>query len=132
MSHLTRFKILLILLVFLGLSVLSICNVLPIPYVLAGLLILGIVVFIHDMVQKKHSILRNYPLLGRLRFLFESERSKIQQYAIEDDINGKPINRERRSDIYQKAKQDTNTVPFGTQLNLYAEGYEHINHSQYF
>ena len=131
MSHLTRFKILLILLVFLGLSVLSICNVLPIPYVLAGLLILGIVVFIHDMVQKKHSILRNYPLLGRLRFLFESERSKIQQYAIEDDINGKPINRERRSDIYQKAKQDTNTVPFGTQLNLYAEGYEHINHSQY-
>jgi glutamate synthase domain-containing protein 2 len=131
MSHLTRFKILAGLLVLLGLSALSILNILSISYILAGLILLGIGVFIHDLIQKKHSILRNYPLLGRLRFIFENERSKIQQYAIEDDINGKPINRERRSDIYQKAKQDTNTVPFGTQLNVYAEGYEHINHSQY-
>ncbi len=131
MSHLTRYKILSVLIVLLGLSVLSIFNILSISYILFGLLIAGICVFTHDMIQKKHSILRNYPLLGRLRFLFESERSKIQQYAIEDDINGTPINRERRSDIYQKSKQDTNTVPFGTQLNVYAEGYEHINHSQY-
>lgn len=131
MSHLTRFKILAALLVLLGISVLSIFNILSISYIITGLLIAGICVFTYDLVQKKHSILRNYPLLGRLRFLFESERSKIQQYAIEDDINGKPINRERRSDIYQKAKQDINTVPFGTQLNVYAEGYEHINHSQY-
>lgn len=131
MSHLTRFKILGLLLVLLGLSILSIFKILSISYIVTGLLIAGVGVFIHDLIQTKHSILRNYPLLGRLRFLFESERSKIQQYAIEDDINGKPINRERRSDIYQKAKQDINTVPFGTQLNVYAEGYEHINHSQY-
>lgn len=100
-------------------------------YITSVLLFVGICVYIHDVLQKKHSILRNYPLLGRLRFVFENERSKIQQYAIENDINGTPINRERRSDVYQKAKEDTNTVPFGTQLNVYENGYEHIKHSLY-
>jgi len=131
MSHLTRGKILVMLLVFLLLTVLSIFNIIAISYILVVLLVAGIGVFIHDVFQTKHTILRNYPLIGRLRFVAEDERSKIQQYAIEDNINGTPINREKRSDIYQKAKQDQNTVPFGSQLNMYLEGYEHIKHSLY-
>ena len=76
-----------------------------------------LLVIIYDVSQKKHALLRNYPLVGRLRWVFEHERSKIQQYFIENDTNGTPYNREKRSDIYQKAKGSNNTTPFGTQLN---------------
>jgi glutamate synthase domain-containing protein 2 len=132
MSHLTRIKILIGILVFLAITFyFSFIKHTEISYITSILGTFGLFVYIHDIVQKKHSILRNYPLLGRLRWLFESERSKIQQYAIEDNINGTPINRERRSDIYQKSKKDPNTVPFGTQLNVYDKGYEYIKHSLY-
>jgi len=132
MSHLNRAKILLMLLVFLSItSYFSFIKHFEISYITTILGIVGFLVFLYDILQKKHSILRNYPLLGRLRWLFESERSKIQQYAIEDNINGTPINRERRSDIYQKSKKDPNTVPFGTQLNVYEKGYEFLKHSLY-
>jgi glutamate synthase domain-containing protein 2 len=96
-----------------------------------GLFIFCLVLVIIDINQTKHAILRNYPLIGRLRWFFESERSKIQQYFIEDDKNGTPYNREKRSDVYQKAKGDVNTTPFGTQLDVYAKGYEFIKHSMY-
>lgn len=86
---------------------------------------------IKDSIQTKHTLLRNYPLIGRLRWKFEDERSKIQQYFIEDDKNGTPYNREKRSDIYQKAKGDINTTPFGTQLDVYSNGYEFLKHSMY-
>ena len=84
-----------------------------------------------DVNQKRHSLLRNYPLIGRLRWIFEHERTKIQQYFIEHDLNGTPYNREKRSDVYQKAKGDNNTVPFGTQLDVYKPGYEFIQHSMF-
>ena len=84
-----------------------------------------------DVNQKRHSLLRNYPLIGRLRWIFEHERTKIQQYFIEHDTNGTPYNREKRSDVYQKAKGDNNTVPFGTQLDVYKDGYEFVQHSMY-
>jgi len=84
---------------------------------------------IEDMVQKKQSIRRNFPVLGRLRYVFEDLRPKIQQYFVESDNDGAPINRNERSVIYQRSKKQTDTVPFGTQLNVYAEGYEWITHS---
>lgn len=88
-----------------------------------------IVVGIQDMVQKKQSIRRNFPLLGRLRYVFEDLRPKIQQYFVESDTDGAPINRIDRSVIYQRAKKQIDTTPFGTQLNVYAEGYEWMSHS---
>lgn len=88
-------------------------------------------IVIKDISQIKHSLLRNYPLIGRLRWVFESERSKIQQYFIENDVNGTPFNREIRSDVYQKSKNEPNTTPFGTQLDVYKNGYEFIRHSMY-
>lgn len=94
-----------------------------------SLIILMIV--INDITQKKHSLLRNFPLIGRLRWFFESERTKIQQYFIENDINGTPYNREKRSDIYQKSKGEINTTPFGTQLNLYEKESEFLQHSMF-
>jgi glutamate synthase domain-containing protein 2 len=82
-----------------------------------------------DMIQTKQSIRRNFPVLGRLRYVFEDLRPKIQQYFVESDTDGAPINRNERSMIYQRAKKQTDTIPFGTQLNVYAEGYEWITHS---
>jgi glutamate synthase domain-containing protein 2 len=82
-----------------------------------------------DMAQKRQSIKRNFPLAGRLRYVFEDLRPKIQQYFVESDTDGAPINRNERSVIYQRAKKQIDTVPFGTQLNVYAEGYEWMTHS---
>lgn len=82
-----------------------------------------------DMVQTKQSIRRNFPVLGRLRYVFEDMRPKIQQYFVENDTDGAPINRIDRSVIYQRAKKQIDTTPFGTQLNVYSEGYEWMSHS---
>lgn len=82
-----------------------------------------------DMVQTRQSIRRNFPLLGRLRYVFEDLRPKIQQYFVESDTDGAPINRNERSVIYQRAKKQIDTIPFGTQLDVYAEGYEWMTHS---
>lgn len=88
-----------------------------------------IIIGIQDVLQDKQSIRKNFPVLGRLRYVFEDLRPKIQQYFVESDTDGAPINRNERSVIYQRAKKQTDTIPFGTQLNVYAEGYEWITHS---
>jgi glutamate synthase domain-containing protein 2 len=84
---------------------------------------------VYDMVQTRQSVKRNFPLFGRLRYVFEDLRPKIQQYFVESDTDGSPINRNDRSVIYQRAKKQIDTTPFGTQLNVYAEGYEWMSHS---
>lgn len=82
-----------------------------------------------DMAQNRQAIRKNFPLLGRLRYVFEDMRPKIQQYFVESDTDGTPLNRNERSVIYQRAKKQVDTIPFGTQLNVYAEGYEWMTHS---
>ncbi|MCZ2223341.1 MAG: FMN-binding glutamate synthase family protein [Chitinophagales bacterium] len=82
-----------------------------------------------DMIQKKHAIRRIFPLFGRLRYVLEELRPKMYQYFIESDTDGKPISRVDRSTIYQRAKKELETIPFGTQLDVYAEGYEWMCHS---
>ena len=93
--------------------------------IIAALVILGY----YDMFQKKHAVMRIFPVLGRLRYLMEELRPKIYQYFIESDIDGRPINRIDRSTIYQRAKKENDTMPFGTQLDVYTEGYEWLCHS---
>jgi glutamate synthase domain-containing protein 2 len=87
------------------------------------------IIGVYDLVQKKHSIVRNFPVFGRLRFLMEELRPKIYQYFIESDTNGTPFNRQNRSVIYQRAKKVDDTRPFGTELDVYENGYEWLNHS---
>ncbi len=84
---------------------------------------------IYDCLQKNHTLMRNYPLAGRGRYIMEELRPKIYQYFIESDTDGTPISRIFRSVVYQRAKQQLSTTPFGTQLNVYEAGYEWINHS---
>ncbi|VAW55859.1 Ferredoxin-dependent glutamate synthase [hydrothermal vent metagenome] len=84
---------------------------------------------IYDMVQTKHTLLRLYPVIGHFRFMFELIRPEIQQYFVESDTDGVPINREFRALVYQRAKGQRDTRPFGTLFDVYREGYEWINHS---
>jgi glutamate synthase domain-containing protein 2 len=82
-----------------------------------------------DTHQRRHSVLRNYPLIGHLRFLLEFIRPEIRQYFIESDHEAAPFSRQQRSLVYQRAKGDADKRPFGTQLDVHAMGYEWINHS---
>ncbi len=84
-----------------------------------------------DSTQKKHALLRNFPLVGRLRYIFESVRPEIRQYFIESDLDGKPFNRRQRSIVYQRAKNEKETVAFGMQADPGKPGYEWIAHSLY-
>jgi glutamate synthase domain-containing protein 2 len=84
---------------------------------------------VHNIFQKRHSILRNFPILGSFRYLLEMVRPEIQQYFVESDTDGAPIPRELRSVVYQRAKLQIDTLPFGTQKDVYAPGYEWIAHS---
>lgn len=88
-----------------------------------------VVLGIYDLYQPKHSIVRNYPVVGRLRYFMEELRPKVYQYFVESDTNGKPFNRLNRSLIYQRAKKENDTIPFGTQLDVYENGYEWLSHS---
>lgn len=83
----------------------------------------------YDMYQSKKTIRRNFPLLGRLRYVLESIGPEMRQYFIETDLEGKPFNRLQRSLVYQRSKKELDTMPFGTQLNIYDIGYQWINHS---
>ena len=84
---------------------------------------------IHDLRQAPHAILRNYPVIGHLRFLLEFIRPEMRQYFIEGDSEATPFSRAQRSLVYQRAKGDPDNRPFGTQLSVTVAGYEWINHS---
>lgn len=84
---------------------------------------------LYDLLQTKHAIRRNYPILGRTRYAAEWLRPKLYQYFVESDYDGRPFPRTYRSTIYQRAKKVLDTSPFGTLSNVYAEGYEWMSHS---
>ena len=84
---------------------------------------------IHDALQAHHAILRNYPIIGHLRYLLEDLRPAIRQYFFENDTDEAPFSRASRSLVYQRAKQEIDKRPFGTQLDVYDGRYEWINHS---
>ena len=77
---------------------------------------------IWDLLQKQHAILRNYPVMGHLRFIFEFIRPEIRQYFIEGDTEAQPFSRAQRSLVYQRAKGQVDNRPFGTQLDVSQQG----------
>ena len=95
------------------------------PVLFAALALLGT----WDMVQNKHTVSRNYPILAHFRYFFESIGPEIRQYFIESDTEERPFSREQRTIIYQRAKNVLDVRPFGSQMNMYDEGFEWINHS---
>ncbi|MFI7005115.1 FMN-binding glutamate synthase family protein [Streptomyces sp. NPDC050145] len=79
-----------------------------------------------DLAQTRHSVLRNYPLVGHLRFLMESLRPEMQQYFIERNYDGRPYDRDVRSIVYERAKDTEAEEPFGTEQDVYAPGHEFL------
>jgi glutamate synthase domain-containing protein 2 len=84
---------------------------------------------LRDVLQPRHSVLRNYPVIGHLRFLLEFIRPEMRQYFIESDNEAAPFSRQQRSLVYQRSKGESDKRPFGTQMDVGATGYEWINHS---
>ena len=89
------------------------------------LLILGI----WDLIQSKHNLLRNYPIIGHFRWLFEKIRPQIHQYLVESNIDGRPFNRDDRTVVYERAKKEGGIKPFGTEIDVYSDDYRWVNHS---
>ncbi len=84
---------------------------------------------IYDLQQSHHAILRNYPIIGHLRFMLETIRPEIRQYFLESETEAAPFSRAQRSLVYARAKGQSDKRPFGTQLDVSAAGYEWITHS---
>jgi glutamate synthase domain-containing protein 2 len=82
-----------------------------------------------DLLQSRHSVLRNYPVSAHLRFIFEGLRPELRQYFFESNLSGTPFSRDQRSLVYQRAKNTVDKKPFGTELDVYAQGYGWLNHS---
>ena len=95
------------------------------PLTFGALVLIGL----RDSLQGTHSVLRNYPVIGHMRYLFEFIRPEIRQYFIEGDNEAAPFSRQQRSLVYQRAKGESDKRPFGTQRDVGAQGYEWINHS---
>ena len=91
------------------------------------LILLGIAIY--DVTQKKHAILRNFPVLGHMRFILEFFRPEIQQYFIATNQSERPFDRQIRTLVYQRAKGIEDTLPFGTERDINRPGYEWILHS---
>ncbi|APX63063.1 FMN-binding glutamate synthase family protein [Acinetobacter schindleri] len=87
------------------------------------------VVGLYDVLQHRHSILRNYPIMGHFRFLFEEFRPEIRQYFIEADQDALPFSRMQRSLVYQRAKNENSDKPFGSIIDVYNHDYKFVTHS---
>lgn len=122
-------KLFVILSIILSLATIALAQFWPNVYWLFVIILPLISLGLYDMVQRKHTILRLYPVIGHIRYLFESIRPEIQQYFVESDTNGQPVSREFRALVYQRAKGQRDTRPFGTVFDVYRNGYEWTNHS---
>ena len=96
---------------------------------LCALGLAGVLLGLRDLRQTRHAILRNYPVIGHMRFLLEFIRPEMRQYFIESDNEAAPFSRQQRSIVYQRAKGAPDKRPFGTQLDVHHEGYEWMTHS---
>lgn len=92
-------------------------------------LALLVLIGIRDLFQARHSVLRNYPVIGHVRWLVEMIRPEIRQYLIESDSDATPFSRSQRSLVYRRAKEAPSDHPFGTLMDVYADDYEFIQHS---
>jgi glutamate synthase domain-containing protein 2 len=91
----------------------------------AGLAAIGTI----DLIQPRHAVLRNYPLTAHIRYILEEIRPEIRQYFLESEKDGSPFSRDKRALVYQRAKMVLDKRPFGTQNDVYASGYEWLDHS---
>ncbi|MFF1699476.1 FMN-binding glutamate synthase family protein [Streptomyces sp. NPDC058257] len=91
-----------------------------------ALLVAAALTGVYDLAQRRHSVLRNYPVLGHLRFLMETLRPELQQYFVERNYDGRPYDRDTRSIVYERAKGVDAEEPFGSERDMDERGYEFL------
>lgn len=97
--------------------------------ILAGVLAALAALGTFDLLQKSHSILRAFPIVGHARWIAERIRPEIYQYFVESNTDGAPFDRETRDAVYRRAKGTKGDEPFGTERDVTAVGYEFLRHS---
>ena len=88
-----------------------------------------LVLALWDVIQTRHTLRRNYPLLARARWLFEDLRPYLRAYIVEGDLEGRPFSHSARALVYQRSKNSISSHPFGTELDVYSDEYEWLSHS---
>ncbi len=101
----------------------------PIYWFPCGLAAMLALLGTHDLLQTRHSLLRNYPIVGHIRFILEDIRPEVRQYFGESDTDGQPFSRTERSLAYERAKITVDKFPFGTELDVNSESFEWLDHS---
>ena len=99
--------------------------------ILSLLLFILVIVFLYDVFQRKHAILRNFPIVGHFRFIIEAIGPEMRQYLVANDKEEMPFNRSERSWIYATSKKQKNTFGLGTTEQVYEIGYPIIKHSTF-
>jgi glutamate synthase domain-containing protein 2 len=95
----------------------------------AAVLVPVAVLGVYDYVQTSHTVTRNFPVVGHLRYLLEDLGPELHQYIVESDVDGRPFNRDARTLVYERARSVADEKPFGTEQDVYAEGYTYLTHS---
>ena len=118
-------------LIIIPVIILIICTAIWPVYGFTILAILIVTLGIYDISQRKHAVLRNFPVIGHMRFLLEMIGPELHQYFVESDIDGKPIDRNHRTYVYVRAKGLDGTHPFGTELEVDKANFKWMQHSIY-
>lgn len=121
-----RFAYILVLIV-----AIIVCTIIWPIWGFSAIVLILVAIGLYDIFQKKHTILRNFPLLGHIRFLSEMIAPELHQYFVESDTDGKPIDRNHRTYIYQRSKLGKKTHPFGTELDVNEDRFAFMKHSIY-
>src|SRR5258706_6702002 len=96
-----------------------------------GFLAFLVVVFVHDITQKKHAVLRNFPIVGHIRYWLEAIGPELRQYIVTSNDEERPFSRDQRRWVYASAKKDNNYFGFGTDNDIERPGYILIRHSAF-
>ena len=95
------------------------------------IILIFLIIFLYDLFQKQHAIIRNFPIVGHFRYWLETIGPELRQYIVANDKEEMPFNRSERSWIYATAKKEKSTFGFGTTEQLYETGYPIIKHSTF-
>jgi glutamate synthase domain-containing protein 2 len=101
-------------------------------WILLGLLALLLMVTVHDLTQRRHAILRNFPIIGHFRYWLEAVGPELRQYIVTSNDEERPFSRDQRRWIYSSAKNENSYFGFGTDNNLERNpGYIIVRHSAF-
>ena len=100
-------------------------------YIGIGLGSLIVVVAIHDIVQKRHAVIRNFPIVGHFRYWLEAIGPELRQYIVTSNDEERPFSRDQRRWVYASAKKENNYFGFGTDNDIERGGYILVRHSAF-